>query len=77
MGGGEGNWFRSLGDQACNCGLGASRQHAAVRERGCCSPLPAGRRLVQEQELVNSIQLSGEYLKKQKKIGRSMIGLSG
>ncbi|PSC73399.1 ribulose bisphosphate carboxylase oxygenase chloroplastic [Micractinium conductrix] len=36
-----------------------------------------GRRLVQEQEFVNSMRLSQEYLKPQRNIGRSMIGLSG
>ncbi|PRW44880.1 ribulose bisphosphate carboxylase oxygenase chloroplastic isoform C [Chlorella sorokiniana] len=39
--------------------------------------LEEGRRLVQEQEMVNSMRLSDEYLKKQRKMGRSMIGLSG
>jgi hypothetical protein len=32
---------------------------------------------VAEQELVNSMRLSDEYLKKQRKMGRSLIGLSG
>ena len=41
------------------------------------APAAAGQRLQEEQELVNSIRLSGEYLKKQSKIGRSLIGLSG
>lgn len=37
----------------------------------------AGRRLQAEQDMVNSMRLSDEYLKKQRKVGRSMIGLSG
>ncbi|EFN56322.1 hypothetical protein CHLNCDRAFT_144763 [Chlorella variabilis] len=36
-----------------------------------------GRRLQAEQDMVNSMRLSDEYLKKQRKVGRSMIGLSG
>lgn len=39
--------------------------------------LKEGERLVYEQEMVNSMKLSDEYLKKQKKLNRSMIGLSG
>lgn len=40
--------------------------------------LPAGRRLVQEQEMVNSMRLSDEYLKKQRKVvsRRLICGLS-
>jgi len=36
-----------------------------------------GERLIKEQDHVNSLKLSKEYLKEQKKIGRSIIGLSG
>lgn len=36
-----------------------------------------GERLVMEQDHINSMRLSEEYLKKQKKIGKSIIGLSG
>jgi hypothetical protein len=36
-----------------------------------------GRRLVQEQDHVNSMRLSNEYLKPQKKAGKSIIGLTG
>ncbi|KAL4448554.1 hypothetical protein ABPG75_005773 [Micractinium tetrahymenae] len=36
-----------------------------------------GRRLVAEQEMVNRMRLSQEYLKPQRKMQRSMIGLSG
>jgi hypothetical protein len=36
-----------------------------------------GERLVYEQEMVNSMKLSDEYLKKQTKAGKSIIGLSG
>eukprot|EP00889_Picochlorum_renovo_P006595 jgi/Picre1/33625/NNA_001105.t1 len=36
-----------------------------------------GRRLVREQDHLNSLKLSNEYLKQQKKIGKSIIGLSG
>jgi hypothetical protein len=36
-----------------------------------------GARLIKEQDHVNSLKLSKEYLKEQKKIGRSIIGLSG
>lgn len=36
-----------------------------------------GERLVMEQDHVNSMKLSEEYLKKQKKVGKSIIGLSG
>lgn len=39
--------------------------------------LPAGERLVREQDMVNALKLSDEYLKKQRKIGRSMLGLKG
>ncbi len=39
--------------------------------------LAAGRRLEKEQEMVNSIRLSGEYLKRQKKQGKSILGLMG
>lgn len=39
--------------------------------------LAEGRRLVQEQEYVVSMKLSDEYLKKQNKMGKSIIGLSG
>jgi hypothetical protein len=36
-----------------------------------------GERLVREQDHLNSLKLSNEYLKQQKKIGKSIIGLSG
>lgn len=36
-----------------------------------------GDRLVREQDLINNVRLSDEYLKPQKKIGRSILGLQG
>ncbi|KAI3426183.1 hypothetical protein D9Q98_008560 [Chlorella vulgaris] len=36
-----------------------------------------GRRLVEEQDLINSHKLSEVYMKPQRKMGRSLIGLSG
>ncbi len=36
-----------------------------------------GERLVMEQDHVNSMRLSEQYLKKQKKVGKSIIGLGG
>ncbi len=36
-----------------------------------------GDRLIREQEMVNRVRLSGEYLKPQKKRGRSILGLQG
>ena len=39
--------------------------------------LMEGQRLVREQDYINQIRLSGEYLKPQKKAGKSIIGLSG
>lgn len=41
--------------------------HAALLLLRCCY-FCAGRRLVQEQEFVNSMRLSDEYLKKQRKM---------
>jgi hypothetical protein len=40
-------------------------------------PRAAGRRLVEEQDLINSHKLSEVYMKPQRKMGRSLIGLSG
>ena len=39
--------------------------------------LKEGERLVEEQDRINSMRLSDEYLKKQKKIGKSILGLQG
>jgi hypothetical protein len=36
-----------------------------------------GQRLVEEQDKVNSMRLSDDYFKKQSKIGKSILGLSG
>lgn len=36
-----------------------------------------GERLVREQDMVNSMKLSHDYLKPQKKVGRGLIGLQG
>ena len=41
------------------------------------SLLEEGERLVMEQDLVSSSRLSHEYLKRGKKAGRGLIGLSG
>lgn len=36
-----------------------------------------GDRLVREQDMINSVRLANEYLKPQRKMGRSIIGMSG
>lgn len=72
-----GPWRLRLGGSACPAALPAGAHARAARACPAAALLAAGDRLVQEQEYVNTIQLSDEYLKKQRSSGRSLIGMQG